>query len=76
VGIPVAWRPLDRDALRETPDGYGVYEFDDGDGSRGVEAGVVRDAVKEELSYGDAGRVRWRAATSREHAERLAAEYR
>lgn len=76
MGIPVAWRALDRDALRETPDGYGVYEFADADGARGVETGVVRDAVKEELSYGDAERVRWRAASSREHAERLAAEYR
>jgi hypothetical protein len=75
MGIPVAWRELDRDAVRETPDGYGVYEFADGSGSRGVETGVVRDAVKEELSYGDAERVRWRSATSREHAERLAEEY-
>jgi len=74
--IPAAWRDLTRETLRETPDGVGVYEFADDDGSRGVEAGVVRDAVKEELSYGDADRVRWRSAPTREAAERLAEEYR
>jgi hypothetical protein len=70
--IPVAWRELTRETLRETPEGVGVYEFADEDGSRGVEVGVVRDAVKEELSYGDATRVRWQSAPTRAAAE----EYR
>jgi hypothetical protein len=74
--IPVAWRELTRETVRETPDGVGVYEFADADGSRGVEVGVVRDAVKEELSYGSAERVRWRSAPSREAAEATAEEYR
>lgn len=72
--IPTAWNDLTRETLRETPDGVGVYEFADADGSRGVEAGVVRDAVKEELSYGDAERVRWQSAPSREAARTLAEE--
>jgi hypothetical protein len=74
--IPVAWRELTTETLRETPDGVGVYEFADADGSRGVAVGVVRDAVKEELSYGDAERVRWRSAPTREAAEAMAEEYR
>ena len=39
-------------------------------------SGVVRDAVKEELSYGDATRVRWRSAPTRAAAESMAEEYR
>jgi hypothetical protein len=74
--IPVAWRELTREALRETPNGVGVYEFGDEDSSRGVDVGVVRDAVKEELSYGDAARVRWRSAPTRAAAESMAEEYR
>jgi hypothetical protein len=74
--IPVAWRDLTRETLRETPDGVGVYEFADAGGSRGVEVGVVRDAVKEELSYGDAERVRWRSAPTRAAAASMAEEYR
>jgi len=74
--IPVAWRELTHETLRETPDGVGVYEFADEQGSRGVKVGVVRDAVKEELSYGDATRVRWRSAPTRAAAESMAEEYR
>jgi len=74
--IPVAWRELTRETIRETPDGVGVYEFADADGSRGVEVGVVRDAAKEEPSYGDAERVRWRSAPTRAAAESMAEEYR
>lgn len=75
MGLPKAWVDLDRDAVAAAPESYGVYEFAGDDGTRGVETGPIRDAVKEELSYGDATRVRWRAARSRAHAERLAEEY-
>ncbi len=74
--IPAAWRERTPETVRETPDGVGVYEFADDDGSRGVEAKVVRDALEEEVSYGDADQLRWRSAPTREAAGRMAAEYR
>jgi hypothetical protein len=74
--IPVAWRELTRETLRETPEGIGIYEFADAEGSCGVEVGPVRDAVKEQLSYGDVERVRWRSAPTRAAAESMAREYR
>jgi hypothetical protein len=71
------WQPLSRETLREVPDRYGVYELGDEEGaSLGVEAGPLRDDLKEALSYGDAARVRWRVATSREHAESMLSDHR
>lgn len=71
------WKPLDRDTVRGAPAGVGVYELGDADGnSLGLAVGVLRDDLKEELAYGDAGKVRWLEATSREHAERLLEENR
>ena len=71
------WRDLDRATLRSVPDRYGVYELGDPDGaSLGVEAGPLRDAVKEALAYGDAAKVRWQVATSRDHAESMEREHR
>ena len=71
------WRPLDRTTIGRAPDRYGVYELGDADGEV-VELGVglLKDELKEALAYGRAEQVRWEAATSREHAERLAEEHR
>ena len=69
------WREFDRGAVGAAPERYGVYELGDGEGnSLGYGVGVLRDELKEELAYGDAREVRWVAAESREHAERLADE--
>jgi hypothetical protein len=37
-------------------------------------AGFLPDELREELSYGDAAKVRWKRAQSRDHAERLLAD--
>ncbi|EJN61360.1 DUF7508 domain-containing protein [Halogranum rubrum] len=71
------WRTLDRATVGKAPDRFGYYELGDADGTvvdSGV--GVLRDALKDALSYGSASKVRWTEATSREHAERLAEEHR
>jgi hypothetical protein len=66
------WRNLDRSAAAGAPDRYGVYELGDADGkSLGHGVGVLRDEVKEAVAYGDAAKIRWAVAESREHAERL-----
>ncbi|MFB6124130.1 MAG: hypothetical protein ABEJ78_11815 [Haloferacaceae archaeon] len=71
------WRDLDRSTVANAPDRYGVYELGDEDGETvAMDAGVLCDELKEALAYGDAAKVRWTAATSREHAERLLAEHR
>ena len=71
------WKPLTRETLRGVPERYGVYELGDGEGnSLGVEAGPLRDDLKEALGYGDAEQVRWQVATSREHAESMLADHR
>ena len=70
------WRDLDRSATAAAPDRYGVYELGDADGKsldHGV--GVLRDEVKEAVAYGDAAKIRWAVAESRDHAERLVAEH-
>ena len=66
------WRPLERKTVGKAPDAYGVVEFgdDDGDVVRAA-AGFLPDELREELSYGDATKVRWERAQSRDHAERL-----
>ena len=67
------WRDLDRSAAAAAPDRYGVYELGDDDGEPvGYGVGVLRDEVKEAVAYGDAAKVRWLVAESRDHAERLA----
>ena len=69
------WREFDRAAVGAAPERYGVYELGDADGeSLGYGVGVLRDELKEELAYGDAVKVRWTAAESRKHAERIADE--
>lgn len=76
MSLRTRWRPLDRKTVADAPDRPGVYEFGDESGdSLGGGAGVLRTALKEELAYGDAAKVRWKTATSRDHAERLAAEH-
>lgn len=70
------WREFDRSAVGAAPERYGVYELGDADGgSLGYGVGVLRDELKEELAYGEAAKVRWVAAESREHAERLVDEH-
>ena len=70
------WQDLNRETVARAPDAYGVYELGDADGeSLSLAVGVVRDDLKEELAYGDAERVRWVEATSKDHAERLADEH-
>lgn len=69
------WRDLDRATIGRAPDRYGVYELGDEDGGV-IEAGAgfLPDELREALAYGDAPKVRWEAAASREHAERLLRE--
>jgi hypothetical protein len=72
-----AWEPLERATIGTVPDSYGVYELGDGDGTvTAVEAGVLRDALKEVLAYRDAEQVRWKTTHTRQQAEELAAEHR
>lgn len=69
------WREFDRSAVGAAPERYGVYELGDADGeSLGYGVGVLRDELKEELAYGEAAKVRWLVAESRDHAERIAEE--
>jgi len=71
------WEPLDRSTVGGLPDRYGVYELGDGEGGIiAVEAGPLRDDLKEALAYRDAPKVRWQVANDREHAERLLEEHR
>jgi len=71
------WEPLDRSTVGGLPDRYGVYELGDGEGDIiAVEAGPLRDELREALAYRDAPEVRWQVANNREHAERLLEEHR
>ncbi|PSP91211.1 hypothetical protein BRD07_04790 [Halobacteriales archaeon QS_9_68_42] len=71
------WKPLERATIGSVPDSYGVYELGDGDGNvLAVEAGVLRDELKEALAYGDGSRIRWTATQNRAEAERLLEEHR
>lgn len=72
------WRDLDRSTVAAAPNKPGIYELGDADGeSLRIDSGIVRDALKEALSYGDgeATQVRWTVAQSREHADRLLADH-
>lgn len=76
MSLKKRWRDLDRETVRSAPDRPAFYELGDGDGNtvdRG--AGVLRDELKEALTYGDARKVRWETAQSFDHAERLLAEH-
>ncbi|MFC4359898.1 hypothetical protein ACFO0N_18280 [Halobium salinum] len=73
MALRKAWRTLDASTVGSAPERYGYYELGDGSGERiGRGVGVLRDELKEVMAYGDAAQVRWEAATSREHAERIA----
>lgn len=77
VALRKQWRDLTRETVRKAPDRLGYVEFgDDGGTVVDSDVGVLRDALKDALAYGDASKVRWAEATSREHAERLADENR
>lgn len=72
MSLKKAWRDLDRETVSSAPDRYALYELGDDDGqSLGMAVGVLADDLREELAYGDAEKVRWTVATSREHADRL-----
>jgi hypothetical protein len=76
VSLRKPWKPLSKETIRSVPDRYGVYELGDDDGtSLGVDAGPLRDDLKEALAYGDGSKVRWQVATSREHAESMLADH-
>ena len=71
------WRPLERSTVGSVPDSYGVYELGDDEGTVvAVDAGPLRDALKEAIAYGDGSQVRWTATQNRAEAERLLAEHR
>jgi hypothetical protein len=70
------WRDLDRSTVRRAPERYGVYELGRDGEVVTVAAGVVRDELKDALSYGDGEQVRWETTPSLERAEELAAEHR
>ncbi|MFC7177633.1 DUF7508 domain-containing protein [Halosegnis marinus] len=74
--LRTGWKPLERATVGTAPDRYGVVEFGTDGTVEAVEAGVVRDVLKEALAYGSHEQVRWKAAEHRDHAERLAAEHR
>jgi len=77
VPLSKRWEPLERRTVGSVPDRYGVYELGDEDGNvLAVEAGPLRDELKEALAYRDAPQVRWQVANNSEHAERLLAEHR
>jgi hypothetical protein len=70
------WQDLDRSTVRTAPDRYGVYELGDDSGeSIRIDAGVLCDDLKEALSRSEATTVRWTAANSKAHAERLLEEH-
>ncbi|MFB6234729.1 MAG: hypothetical protein ABEH81_04555 [Halopenitus sp.] len=76
MSLKKRWRDLDRETVRSAPDRPAFYELGDSDGTtvdRG--AGVLRDQLKEALTYSDATKVRWELAQSLDHAERLLAEH-
>ena len=77
--MPLAkpWKTLERATVGSVPDSYGVYELGDGDGNViAVEAGPLRDELKEAIAYGDGSQVRWTATQNRGEAERLLADHR
>jgi len=71
-----AWSDLTRATVASAPDRYGVIEFGTEGEIETVEAGMIRDVLKETLTYGDHEQVRWETAQHRDHAERLAREHR
>jgi hypothetical protein len=72
MALRTRWRPLSRSTVGAAPDAYGAVEFGDDEGDV-VDAtvGFLPDVLREELSYGDAAKVRWKRAQSLEHAKRL-----
>ncbi|WP_435358527.1 DUF7508 domain-containing protein [Haloarchaeobius sp. DFWS5] len=71
------WHDLDRSVLRDVPDRLGVYELGNADGTVvEVGHGVLRDELKDALSYGTGEKVRWQTTQTREQAATLADEHR
>jgi len=71
------WRDLDRSAVRDAPNRYGVAEFGDADGEAvAVESGMLRDVVKSALSYRSDPNVRWETTQTKAQAADLADEHR
>ena len=77
MSLRKSWKPLSKETIRSVPDRYGVYELGDDDGDIiAIDAGPLRDELKEALAYRDAPRVRWQVTNNRDHAERLLEEHR
>ena len=71
------WRDLDRAAARAAPNRYGVVEYGTTEGEVvAVKAAMLRDELKDAVSYRNADAVRWKATQTRAQAEELAAEHR
>ncbi|WP_435332973.1 DUF7508 domain-containing protein [Haloarchaeobius sp. TZWWS8] len=71
------WHALDRAVLGRVPDRLGMYELGDEEGEVvEVGHGVLRDELKNALSYSRAATVRWEATQTREQAAALAREHR
>ncbi len=91
MSLSKPWRDLDREAVRDAPNRYALYELgDDERNTVGFGTGILRDELKEALAYGgsatlhaagdesaagDETRVRWALAESADHAERLRSEH-
>jgi hypothetical protein len=72
-----AWEPLERRTIGKVPDRYGIYELGDANGTvMAVEAGPLRDELKEVLAYQEAPKVRWQVAQNPDHAQKLLEEHR
>lgn len=76
MSLKKRWRDLDRETVGSAPDRPAFYELGDEAGAVvDRDAGVLRDELKEALTYSDASKVRWEVAQSLDHAERLLAEH-
>ena len=71
------WEPLERSTVDRVPDRYGIYELGDEEGDVvAIDAGPLRDELKEALAYGGGQRVRWQTAQTPAEAARLLGTHR
>lgn len=76
MSLKKRWQDLDRETVRSAPDRPAFYELGDDDGNVLTrDAGILRDELKEALTYHEATAVRWEVAQSLDHAQRLLAEH-
>ncbi|MDZ7745985.1 MAG: hypothetical protein U5K28_05535 [Halobacteriales archaeon] len=74
--LRTGWSELTRATIGSAPDRYGVIEFGTDGDIDAIESGMIRDVLKEALTYESYEQVRWKTAAHRDHAERLAREHR